>query len=193
MNTGFVFRTLVLYILLSSNALADGPFGLRMGMTPDDVGLNHEEVRRGLYKFSTVPQPHSGFEYYILKFAPSTGLCWIKGVGENIQGSAYGVSLRAGFSALKDQISKVYGQPEDMDVLMPGSIWDELRDYMMALVKNERVLISTWDVSGKRDLKQVGLMANALRRDVGYLTLEYSFTNKDACDQELADLESQVF
>ena len=193
MNTGLVFRILVFLVLLSGPALADGPFGLRMGMAPEAVGLDHEEVRRGLYKFSTVPQPHSGFEYYILKFGPSTGLCWIKGVGVNIQDSAYGVALRSGFTSLKDQLSKVYGQPKDMDLLMPGSIWDEPRDYMMALVKNERVLISTWDVAGKRDLKQVGLMASALRRDVGYLSLEYSFTNKDACDEELKALESQVF
>lgn len=193
MNTGLVFRIGVWLVLLSGSALAEGPFGLRMGMTLEEVGSNPEQVRNGLYKYSTVPQPHSGFEAYILKFAPSTGLCWIKAVGVNIQDSAYGTALRSGFSSLKEQLSRVYGQPRDMDFLMPGSIWDEPRDYMMALLRQERVLGAIWELDGERNLQQVGLIASALRRDVGYLSLEYSFTNKDACDEELKALESQVF
>ncbi|TVQ98050.1 MAG: hypothetical protein EA399_11535 [Desulfovibrionales bacterium] len=193
MNTGLVFRVLIVLILLSGPALADGPFGLRMGMSLDEVGASPEEVRHGLYKFTSVPRPHSGFEAYILKFAPSTGLCWIKAVGVNIQDNAYGTALRSGFSTLKEQLSTVYGQPRDMDFLMPGSIWDEPREYMMALLRKERVLGAIWDLDGERNLRQVGLIASALRRDVGYLSLEYSFTNKDACDEELQSMESQVF
>lgn len=193
MNCKVVGLVLALIILPLGPALADGPFGVRMGMTLNELGNDHQEVRRGVYKYATVPQPHSGFEAYIMRIGPTTGLCWIKAVGVDISDNAYGTSLRSTFSTYKDQLAKQYGKPKDMDFLLPGSIWNKPRDYMMALVRNERILAAIWDLDGERNLKQVGLIASALSRNKGYVSIEYSFMNKDACDQELADLESQAF
>lgn len=176
-------------------AYADGPFGLTMGMRVDQIQGDPEQVKPGVYKVEQVPRPHSGYEAYMLKIGPESGLCWVKAVGKNITGNRYGTALRSAFDSTKEQLAGIYGDTaKDMDFLLPDSIWDEPRDFMMGLAKNERILAAMWELADdERNLRDVALYASALSSSVGYLSIEYIFTNKDACDQELAALESQAF
>jgi hypothetical protein len=41
-------------------------------------------------------------------------------------------------------------------------------------------------------LKQVGLIAKPVARDKGYISIEYSFTNIDSCEAELAAEEDSA-
>lgn len=185
---GFVFTCL----LCATNAMA-GPFGLEMGMSLKDIGGKPEKVASGKYKLSSVPKPHSAFEAYIVQVSPKHGLCWIKAIGKDIRTSAYGLELKSAFNEMKGKLEKSYGKNETIDRLMPGSIWKEPNDFMMGMIKKERFLMSCWDSEKGSTLtehiKQIGLMAHPSSQDKGYLTIEYSFDNSEACDAELAAQE----
>jgi hypothetical protein len=59
-------------LLLFCTGLFAGPFGLEMGMSLEDIG--GESKKEGVsYVFKNVPKPHSAFDYYILKIAPTGG------------------------------------------------------------------------------------------------------------------------
>jgi hypothetical protein len=81
-----------------------------------------------------------------------------------------------------------------MDVLGPGSIWDEPRDWMMAMLKKERLLLSIWEKGfPKSGLKLVGVKATALSREMGFVSVEYSFDNEPQCSKELKAAKASVF
>lgn len=195
MMFGFKTSVVIAGVLTSGIAFA-GPFGLRMGMSINDIDAKARSAAPGIYSTTQVPKPHSAFENYGVKVAPKSGLCWVKAVGKDISTSAYGMELKAAFKEMETKLAKVYGKPEVIDFLMPESIWDSPNDFMMSLIKKERHLLAVWE-EGKgaklsENLVQVGLMANASGGNKGYLSIEYSFSNKDACDKEIASQEDDA-
>lgn len=188
---------LVLIVLIvPSPATMAGPFGLDKGMTLAQIGGAPEKVAPGKWKVTTVPKPHSAFESYIVQVGPSAGLCWIKAIGTNIRTSAYGGEVRSQFSSLKDRLTATYGTSKDHDFLSPGSMWNEPRYWMMALLKKERYLVSLWDRENgatiSDDLGSVGLIATAISTDRAFLAVEYSFSNESECDAEIARTEDDA-
>lgn len=170
-----------------------GPFGLSMGLTLEEVGVDCVEVAPGKYRADSVPMPHSAFEYYVLQITPRHGLSWVKAIGNTIQTSPFGVELTTEFDSFEKKLSAVYGRGHRTDVLLTGSIWDEPRDRMMAFVNRERFLMAEWSSkhgsSLKDSLVSVGLIANALDPTSGYISVEYSFKNAEAADAEIAAAE----
>lgn len=128
------------------------PFGLHMGMTLTEIGGNPKKAAPGMYIVTSVPEPHSAFESYVLQVGPEAGLCWVKGIGKNIQTSVYGVELKSAFNQMKERLQQFYGAPDVTDFLMTGSIWNEPKDWMMALIKKERALGATWKDKRKTTL-----------------------------------------
>ena len=168
---------------------ANGPFGLAQGMTLAQIGGKPEKIAPGKWRLASVPKPHSAFDEYIVQIGPTSGLCWIKGIGKTIKTSAYGSEVRGHFTDLKERLSTNYGKSKDIDRLLSGSIWNDPRDWMMALLKKERLLLSVWDhESGatlNSDLKSVGLVASALGTEEAFISVEYSFSNEDKCEAEI--------
>src|SRR5690606_30552828 len=124
-------------------------------------------------------KPHPVFEAYILQIGPTQGLCFVKGLGKDVETSVYGSELRTAYTKLRDQVEQSYGTYRETDTLLPGSIWSEPRDWMMALVKKERMLAATWNketrATLRRDLRDIYLVASALSSETGWLSLEYYF------------------
>ncbi|CRI63934.1 conserved exported hypothetical protein [Thiocapsa sp. KS1] len=181
-------------MLFLGNAFA-GPFGLDMGMSLK--GLDEpEKLGHGKYKIANPPKPHSAFEAYIVQVAPESGLCWIKAIGKNIRTSSYGFELQSAFNEMKGRLSGVYGEHETTDLLFPGSIWDEPDDWMMGLVKKERMLGAAWGAAkGSKlppDIESVFLAAMPASGDAGYIIVEYSFANEPSCEAELAAQEDDA-
>lgn len=185
----------VAFILFAQVANA-GPFGLNMGMTIKQIDANAKQAAPGVFTTSKVPKPHSAFETYAVKVGSKSGLCWIKAIGKDISTSAYGIELKSAFEEMEQKLTKAYGKGEKTDLLLPGSIWKEPNEFMMAMIKKERFLMAVWEKNKgselKDDLVQVGLIASPGGRDKGYLSLEYSFSNKDACDKEIAAQEDNA-
>ena len=189
----FIIAVLGVALGMSSIAAYAGPFGLEMGQSLNQIDKEAKQVAPNVYTTTKVPKPHSAFELYALKIGPKSGLCWVKAIGKNIGTSAYGIELKSEFNEMKRKLEKAYGKHETTDLLLPGSIWNEPDEFMMAMIKKQRFLMAIWD--GEKgstlsdNLESVGLIANPGGRDKGYLSIEYSFTNKEECDKEIAALE----
>jgi hypothetical protein len=154
------------------------------------------QVAPGKYKLTSVPKPHSAFEAYILQVCPNVGLSWIMAIGKDVSTSSYGIELRSTFNSMREKLEKVYGIGKTTDVLLPGSIWDEPDDFMMALIKKERFLMTRWE-KGKganpdSTVTTIGLVAHPGGTNKGYITLEYYFSSSDACDKEIASEEDDA-
>ncbi len=182
-----------------------------MGMSKDQIetaiGIPLQPSLTGEpHYFSTllVPQPYAGAESYLLLVLPEAGLCRISMAGKNVSTDGYGVELRLEYWQLRHLVSGVYGEWDELDYLFAGSIWDEPRDWMRALERDERRLSTTWsapDYSGpssepppldapegstmRNNVRQVVLSVRALSGDTGYLTLSYWFENDAACTAEM--------
>ncbi len=185
--------TFVAFTTVATPSLS-GPFGLERGMTLSQVGPGAKKLPQGKYWLSSVPKPHSAFERYVVQIAPQSGLCWIKAIGKNVSASAYGYELESTFAELKQKLAAIYGKPtSEHDRLYPGSIWDEPRHWMMSLKQKERVLSAFWDrklgADVPTDMKGIYISASALSDEIGYVSVEYSFTNEDACEAEIAKSE----
>jgi hypothetical protein len=195
---GWRIRSLsvVLSTIATCGSAWAGPFGLEKGMTLQQIGGKPEQLAPGKYRISTVPKPHSAFETYVVEIGPHTGLCWIKAIGKTVPTSVYGSDLRTRFEDLRGRLADTYGNADSIDRLLPGSIWNEPKDWMMALVKKERVLLAIWSQkSGAKlppDIKSVGIAARALSTESGDIAVEYAFTNETECDAELAKAEDSA-
>ena len=53
---------------------------------------------------------------------------------------------------MKDKLAKKYGQPEEYDFLLTGSIWNEPNDWMNGIINGERSLIASWESSSNQTL-----------------------------------------
>jgi hypothetical protein len=166
------------------------PFGLKMGMTRAQLGLGEsvKALQPGKYQLTTVPKPHPDFEAYIVQVAPTSGLCFIKAMGKNVDTSVYGSELKRKYEDVREQLGATYGKYEEIDMLRTGSIWDEPRDWMMGLLKKERILGAVWkkqDATMKPGLDKVFVGATALSREKGFVVIEYYFDNEPQCQQEI--------
>ncbi len=178
--------------IFSETAIA-GPFGLSMGMKKSDFKGKLKEVAPYKYTTNAIPKKHSAFETYVVQIGPKSGLCYIKAIGKDISTNTYGVEVKSAFDNMEAKLSKPYGKNKKVDFLRYESIWDEPKDYMPALIKGERILAALWGTEHgsklKGNLKSVALVAKGASRSKGYLAIEYSFTNEEACDAEIAATE----
>jgi hypothetical protein len=167
-----------------------GPFGVRMGMTLEEIGGKAEEVAPGRYLVATLPKPHSAFSSYVVQVTPRCGLSWVKGIGETIQTNVYGLGVITAFDSLEKKLSDTYGKGERTDTLLPDSIWDEPRDWMQSMLAGERFLMTVWSPEHgcalPNSLVSVGLIAGATDDTHGYISVEYSFENAASADEEIA-------
>ncbi|HEK0905417.1 TPA: hypothetical protein SMQ04_000127 [Pseudomonas putida] len=171
-----------------------GPFGLEAGLSKDLIEkmtgqlLTVGDEAQSLYMLESPPKPNDAFEHYGLVISPTVGLCQIRAIGKTINTNDYGHQLRGTFESLQGALTTVYGKPKIYDGLMPGSLWKEPRDWMMALHKKDRSLIAEWNATQsaplKSDVKGITLVARAQGTDKGYVMAQYSFANESTCEAE---------
>jgi hypothetical protein len=178
-----------------------GPFGLTAGISKQSIEkaagpLTAIDGQPYIYATKKVPNPLTHFENYGLEILPKAGLCQIRAIGVDVTTSSHGIELVAKFNELAKLLEAGYGKYERGDFLRRGSIWKEPEDWMMGLVKKERVLQGAWGESEgstlKNQVKQILLTAVATRSDRGYLTLQYKFDNETSCKNELESLAKTV-
>ena len=181
-------------ITLAINYAIAGPFGLFMGTKKSEFNGTLKEIDPYKYITSDVPKKHSAFKSYVLKFGPKCGLCYVKAISNDISTNTYGIEVKNAFDSMEEKLRKVYGENKRLDLLLPGSIWDERRDWMPGLIKGERRLMAQWNKKWgstlKDDLSSVTLFAGATNRSNGYIVIDYSFVNKEKCDAEIAATEN---
>lgn len=173
----------------------NGPFGLQEGLTKknieDMIGRSIEPVEGNinLYITSSLPKENSDFTSYGLLISPTVGLCQIRAIGKNIDTDSYGLKLQSTFDDLKKSLDSLYGNGEETDILLSGSIWKNPNDWMMGLIKQERFLSAKWnsdhDAMKKNSLSTIWLEARAQTESSGYILLQYVFNNDNTCQSEI--------
>lgn len=103
-----------------------------------------------------------------------------------IKTSGYGTELKRKFDQIAGLIAKKYGNPSgDSDFLSEFSAYSDPRDYMTALVKEERYLSQRWYESERLslpdDISKIFLIASASETGAGRIIISYHFTNKEDC------------
>lgn len=175
----------------------DGPFGLAMGVPLDELEATAIPNAPGKYIISRVPRPHPYFQSYVAQVGKNSGLCWIKAIGRDIDADSYGISVKSAYNEIREKLAKIYGRSyEEMDILLPGSIWDEPREWMMAMKQGERQLMSMWRSSSKdlqNNLSSVAVAAVAKSTSSAYIAVEYQFKNEHLCDSEINAVVDDVF
>lgn len=177
-------RLLILVAILVSHPVSAGPFGLNMGdsiETLQTLGLEATS-RPDVFRLKTVPNPHSKFGHYTAFATKEGGLCKIVAIAGPISTSVYGSELKSDFESLKDALNEKYGKGKGYDFLRAGSIWNEPKDWMMGLLKKERILTTYWaNLEFPDHIHAIALEADALRSDTGTVKLSYEFENFKEC------------
>lgn len=190
MCKNIIFILLLTGIFCATNAIA-GPFGLEMGMSIEEIGGNPKELSSplGIYQLKNVPKPHPAFERYIVRVSPNNGLFLIRALGKQISTNIYGINLKQEFEQTSKKLEKKYGACDKNNLLLPGSIWNKPEDFMMSLLKEERILMSLWHKKYNsklpNDIYGITLKANAFDSNGAFLILEYTFKNFDSGSAEL--------
>ena len=139
-----------------------------------DVSQDREDPEWWLVREPSNPKDVAQVRFCV---TPEEGLLKIAFVWI-IETNVYGDSVQKKFNELHDILAKKYGKGEKLDYLKSDSIWNEPKDWMMGLLKEERVLVwiqRDFADSNKWNLNTIGLQAKALRRDQGGLMLQYEF------------------
>ena len=158
-----------------------GPFGLRRGMTQEQViqivgKAAIKETKGDTLRLLSVPKSHPAFEFYSLIFSPKDGLLKIVAYGNDIKTNAFGEAVHGSFIEIRGAISQTYGQPEfNLDRVKAGSIWKEPEDWMMGLLKEERDLTTIWNTALPNHIQDIVIEAVALSQEKGYLRVIYEF------------------
>jgi hypothetical protein len=165
------------------------PFGLQMGMAKDQIGRIEKEISPYKFQLASVSKPHPDLETYVVSVTPNTGLCFIRAVSPDWKTSQDGSLLKSKFEAMKSQVEGIYGKPYVNDSLQSGSKLDKPKDWMTALLKNERALFARWSAADNLTMKptitKIYVAAYPVSRDSGYLAVEFYFNNYDQCEAEL--------
>jgi hypothetical protein len=164
----------------------DGPFGVDMGSDIKILKTCKSLDQKGMYACESLPKKHSEFESYILQFHESVGICWVKGIGKNVQTNGHGTSLKSKFDEIKEQLDSVYGMSKSDNLLMPGSIWKDSEDFTMSIKQKDRIYSATWENGKmKANIKSVYLSISVLNATNGYVIVEFAFNNEAMCDSAI--------
>lgn len=173
-----------------------GPFGLWMGMTTSEFETPLEEIAPCKFIVQAVPKPHSAFDSYVCLIAPRSGLSWVKAIGKTIVTNSFGTDIKSSFDVMEQKLVTNYGRHKRVDLLMQGSIWNEPRDWMQAIINRERILMSEWSKeTGSSlidNLSSVALVVGAFDTSNGYIAIEYSFDNIALAEEEIAAMEDDA-
>lgn len=173
----------------------DGPFGLKMGMTIEElekIGAVKTEDE-SIYSVSKVPVPNPSFDGYGVKATKETGLCKILAFTPSTNTNSFGDGIKSVHEDLKESLTKKYGKPEkEFNFVKTGSIWREREDFMMGLLKGDRYLSAYWESSDSttqsktsvilpNNIQSISLKGVATSSDKGYIALNYEFKNFHTC------------
>ncbi|MBF6022800.1 hypothetical protein [Lysobacter niastensis] len=176
---------------VTAHVTYDGPFGLRMGLSPAEAkaatsSLEESDQGPGIYRTNSVPVSHPDFESYSLLFSQKSGLCKVVAIGKDIQSGDTGYEVRSAFDAIDKAITGKYGKGKKYD--FTSERYDSPEFWMMYLLKKNRTLAKVWSKeegsSLTSNLGSITLEAGATDMSTGYLVMRYEFQNMSDCVAE---------
>ena len=179
---------------LLSTFIYAAPFGLKMGMTIEEIAEQCEEepslVKDDIYLIKPI-NSHPLFDYYAVYISDKTGLYQIRAISAPITSNKFGTELKNAFTNVKDRIAKVYGKPKINDRYnnMADSYYQKDEYWFYALREGSRELSAVWGYNSSLadNLNTVALecsVTSGFYEGAGQLILYYYFTNASAVEDE---------
>lgn len=167
------------------------PFGLKMGMTLDEIteacnGKRPAHNENDSYLIEPAKN-HPLFKYYVVFVDENIGLYYIKALTDEMHTNNYGTELKAAFNSITDRVSKGYGNPEITDEIAKDSIWKDDGDWLNALRDGARTLCAVWGTKkpiNKDNIQYIGISAKYSSFQKGVILIEYQFENYSQIEDE---------
>ena len=188
---------LLLILTFISLSIFASPFGLKMGMTLEEVtaacgGKRPERIENDDRYIITPEKSHSTFEFYLAWINAEHGLYRIRGVSEEIETDDYGKNIQNAFYNFEHRLEAIYGTPEITDrIIDKESYYKEDKYWSYSLRHGARELSAVWSeiIKGskmKDDVIYVNLHVEAVNSysDEFYLFLDYVFSNTFAVEDQ---------
>ena len=169
------------------------PFGLKMGMTIEEIAEQCEEepsyVKEDVYLVKPMKK-HPLFTYYAVYVNEKTGLYQIRAISDSMSCNDYGTEIQNAFNSVKDRIAKVYGKPRIINKIASDSLWKDDKYWFQALKDGARQLSAIW---GEKTTLADNLISVALdctadtgafSYDKAHLVLYYYFENANSVEDE---------
>jgi hypothetical protein len=168
-------------------AQGQAPFGVTMGSPIATYRACEKTDQTGWYRCSSLPRSHASFEFYAIQAHQKHGVCFVKGVGKDINRDPRGVRTRAEIERLAAQIAQTYGAHTRIrDVLSSDSELKGAKDWMLAVEGEERTFSYDWVGDNyPNDIDSIHVFASATDGETGYPVAEFYFKNHKLCDVEL--------
>jgi hypothetical protein len=163
------------------------PFGVTMGSPISNYRTCEKAEQVGWYTCNALPRSHASFELYIIQAHPKLGVCFVKGVGKDINRDPRGVRTRAEIEKLAGQIAQSYGPHTRIrDVLSSRSDLKSADEWTLAVEGDERTYSYDWIGGGyPHNIDSIHVFASATDAQTGYAVAEFYFKNHKLCDEEL--------
>ena len=170
------------------------PFGLKMGMTIEEIAEQCEEepsfVKDDIYLVKPIKR-HPLFSYYAVYVNEKTGLYQIRAISAPITSNKFGTELKNAFTNVKDRIAKTYGKPKINDRYnnTADSYYQKDEYWFYSLREGSRELSAVWgyNTSLADNLNTVALecsITSGLYEGTGQLVLYYYFNNTSSVEDE---------
>ena len=185
------------YPAMNKSGKGNGPFGLDIGMTYDEIkaacdGNEPEHIADDRY-YIKPKKSHPLFEKYIVWISDSVGLYYIKGISRDIQTSNYGTEAKREFDKILSPLEKKYGKFKKTDTVKSDYYLKDSQYWMSALRDGARTYRADWFVTKDNYRDYDGLAGILLGIDAvtslkAYIWLEYEFLNHDDARNALDDV-----
>ena len=190
---------LVLILILFPVILFASPFGLKKGMTLEEIAeqceTEPEFIEDDIYSITPIKK-HPLFTTYYVCVNKKTGLYKIQAITNSISTNQYGTELKEAFNDIKDRIAKTYNKPIITDRLIKtvNSYYQKEENWFYTLQEGSRELSATWGTSEelKDDLDIIKLYciaSSGLYKGYTRIYLTYTFNNTS----EIEDEQDSVF
>ena len=187
----FVFSFLFLSLCAFS-----APFGLKMGMTAEEVesvcDMRKVQFEDDDWFYFFPVKKHSLFETYIARIDKKFGLYYVRAIGYEIETDGYGTSLKNALDEIKDKLAKSYGEPKFTDELDPNysdsAIYKYPIDWFDSIIDGHRAYKYVWDNQATlpKDILSIEMFFYVESRPRrGRIVLDYELANhKDIQEEE---------
>lgn len=170
----------------------DGPFGLASGMPISELtrlGFKPVETHPGVFT-GTAPKPVQGVTEYIVLATPKAGVCRLNARVDVPVVNGSGDQVKSKVDQLAELVAVKYGKHSGKEDYISQDVYRRNPQYwMLGLQENSVFYTYAWQ-SGKTqqplpsDMKAIEVAANASATDRAWASIQYTFTNFDACLRE---------
>ena len=187
---------LVLILILFPVILFASPFGLKKGMTLEEIAeqceTEPEFIEDDIYSITPIKK-HPLFTTYYVYVDKKIGLYEIQAITSEISTNRYGTELKEAFNDLKNRITKTYGLPKVINK-NKNRIFTEEDYWFYTLSEGARQYYGIWNDPDKLkdDLDSIVLECKSvcgIYEGTGAIYLTYTFNNIS----EIEDEQDSVF